>query len=66
MTKFIIILFFTVSSYITKTQTFIPNDSILANNVFQVEFSDDSRSMVWCENLASGQAKVWIFYYGKP
>lgn len=40
-------------------QTFIPKDTIIANNVFQVEFSDDSRSMVWCENIGGGQAKVW-------
>lgn len=42
----------------SQAQSFIPNDTILANNVFQVEFSDDSRSMVWCENLGGGQAKV--------
>ncbi|MEI6409630.1 MAG: T9SS type A sorting domain-containing protein [Bacteroidota bacterium] len=42
-------------------QSFTPKDTVLANNVFQVEFSDDSRSMVWCEQipLTAGKAKVW-------
>jgi hypothetical protein len=43
----------------SQAQTFILNDTILANNVFQVEFSADSRSMVWCQNLGGGLAKVW-------
>ncbi len=42
----------------TQAQTFVPNDIVIANNVFQVEFSDDSRSMTWCENLGGGLAKV--------
>jgi hypothetical protein len=45
----------------TQAQIFIPKDSIIANNVFQVEFSTDSRSMVWCEQipLSGGKAKIW-------
>jgi hypothetical protein len=42
-----------------KAQNFVPNDSIVANNVFQVEFSDDSRSMVWCQGLGNNRAQVW-------
>lgn len=42
-------------------QNFIPKDTIIGNNFFQVEFSDDSRSMTWCEQipLSGGRAKVW-------
>ena len=59
MTKYFTLLALTVFSLTTKAQTFIPKDTILANNVFQVEFSDDMRSMVWCENLGSNNARVW-------
>ena len=59
MTKYFTIFALLFAFQAAKAQTFIPKDSIIANNVFQVEFSDDSRSMVWCENLGAGQAKVW-------
>lgn len=59
MIKYITALALIVFSFTTRAQTFIPKDTILANNVFQVEFSTDSRSMVWCENIGGGQAKVW-------
>jgi len=32
-------------------QAFFPKDTLIATNVFQVEFSTDSRSMVWCEQI---------------
>jgi len=57
--KALLLLHFILFSVNSFAQTFIPKDTILANNVFQVEFSDDGRSMVWCENLGGGQAKVW-------
>ena len=41
------------------SQTFVPNDTILGSNLFQVEFSTDGRSMVWCEAIGGGKAKVW-------
>lgn len=52
---------FLIVSLIIRAQSFVPNDSIIAQNVFQVEFSDDSRSMVWCELIpfSGGKAKVW-------
>ena len=59
MIKYFTLLALMLAFHSTKAQTFIPNDTVIANNVFQVEFSDDSRSMVWCENLGVGQAKVW-------
>jgi hypothetical protein len=42
-------------------QTFVPKDTLLGTNVFQVEFSTDSRSMVWCEQIpaTAGRAKIW-------
>jgi hypothetical protein len=61
MTKlyFILLLFFSHLSLFC--QTFIPSDILVATNVFQVEFSIDSRSMVWCEQipLSGAKAKVW-------
>ncbi len=56
------ILFFTILSFLSaaKAQTFVPKDSIIGNNFFQVEFSEDSRSMVWCEQIPlTLKAKVW-------
>ena len=44
---------------VAKAQLFTAKDSIIATNVFQVEFSDDYRSMVWCEALGNGKATVW-------
>lgn len=42
-------------------QSFTPRDTIVGSNYLQVEFSDDSRSMVWCEQLllSGGKATVW-------
>ncbi|WP_353480871.1 T9SS type A sorting domain-containing protein [Haliscomenobacter sp.] len=55
----ILLLFF--SSLSLSAQTFTPSDILIATNVFQVEFSADSRSMVWCEQipLSGARAKVW-------
>ena len=46
---------------IQAQQAFTPKDTLIATNVFQVEFSTDSRSMVWCEQipLSAGRAKIW-------
>lgn len=43
-------------------QAFQPNDIVLGGNFFQVEFSDDSRYMTWCEQIVSlpGRAKVYV------
>lgn len=40
---------------------FTPKDSLIGANFFQVEFSTDSRSMVYCEQLlgSGGQALIW-------
>ncbi|MBC8110857.1 MAG: hypothetical protein H7Y04_07345 [Verrucomicrobia bacterium] len=45
----------------TPSTAFVPKDSIIGNNFFQVEFSTDSKSMVWCEQIpaSSGKAKIW-------
>jgi hypothetical protein len=59
MTKVFTIFTLMFAFQAIKAQTFIPKDTVLANNVFQVEFSDDYRSMVWCENLGSNNARVW-------
>lgn len=61
MLKYYLLLLFLWGAFHTSAQSFIPKDTVLANNVFQVEFSDDSRSMVWCEQipLTAGKAKVW-------
>ena len=68
--KIILILLSIIVITKANAQTFIPKDSVIANNVFQVEFSDDSRSMVWCENIGSGKAKIWYadlnLYSGLP
>ncbi len=50
------VLLFTL---ISNSQTFTPNDVVLGSNLFQVEFSTDGRSMVWCEAIGGGKAKVW-------
>jgi hypothetical protein len=44
-----------------STNVFTPKDSVIGSNFFQVEFSSDSKSMVWCEQIpASGaRAKIW-------
>jgi hypothetical protein len=61
MPKIYPILILLFGSFSLFAQNFTPNDILIANNVFQVEFSDDSRSMVWCEQipLRAGRAKVW-------
>ncbi|WBA44121.1 hypothetical protein [Hymenobacter canadensis] len=38
---------------------FVPKDEIIGSNFLQVEFSDDSRSMVWIEAIGGGRAKVY-------
>lgn len=52
---------FLLIAFVVRAQGFVPKDSIIAQNVFQVEFSADSRSMVWCELIpfSGGKAKVW-------
>jgi hypothetical protein len=44
-----------------QAQSFMPKDTVLGSNFFQVEFSQDMRSMVWCEQipLPGGRAKVF-------
>lgn len=59
MRKILPLLYFHLLVTYGAAQSFIPKDTILAKNVFQVEFSPDGRSMVWCENLTGGLAKVW-------
>jgi Secretion system C-terminal sorting domain len=59
MNKTILFIALIFGYNICNAQVFIPRDSIIAANVFQVEFSDDSRSMVWCEGLGNNTAKVW-------
>ncbi len=41
---------------------FVPKDSLISNNVFQVEFSTDSRSMVYCEQLLLSGGQATIYY----
>ncbi len=44
----------------TNPSNFVPNDIVIGNNFFQVEFSDDFRSMTWCEQTGvNGIAKVY-------
>ncbi len=40
---------------------FTPTDEFIGSNFFQVEFSDDSRSMTWCEQIP-GTNKAKVFY----
>jgi hypothetical protein len=55
--QFVLLLVF---SFKITAQTFVPSDIIIGNNFFQVEFSDDSKSMVWCEQIGTTPlAKVW-------
>ncbi len=44
-----------------QAQSFVPKDTVLGTNFFQVEFSPDMRSMVWCEQIPflGGRAKVF-------
>lgn len=55
----IIVLFAFVQNI--HAQSFIPKDTVLGSNFFQVEFSPDMRSMVWCEQipLPGGRSKVY-------
>ncbi|MBC7935669.1 MAG: hypothetical protein H7Y86_10000 [Rhizobacter sp.] len=39
--------------------SFTPKDSIVDSNFFQVEFSSDSKSMVWCERPSAQTANIW-------
>ena len=61
--KFIIKLLFLIfplySCLQLNAQTFTPKDTIIGSNFFQVEFSDDMRSMVWCEQISINKAQVW-------
>ena len=47
----------TTTNPITPT-VFTPNDIVVGNNLMQVEFSDDSRSMTWIEP-SGGVQKVY-------
>lgn len=55
----IIVLFAFVQNI--HAQSFVPKDTVLGSNFFQVEFSPDMRSMVWCEQipLPGGRSKVY-------
>lgn len=49
--------------YVTQgvAQVFTPNDIVIGSNFFQVEFSDDSRYMTWCEQIPSLPGRANVF-----